>query len=63
MALCLENEALKLRITELSSRESVLVAQSRAVKRLEHQLEDARIVSANWESRVCLCLSLNALVV
>jgi hypothetical protein len=47
-----ENEELKKKNIELDSREAFLVARDRAVKRLEHRLEDARIVSSNWEVQV-----------
>jgi hypothetical protein len=51
-ALRVENEALKKQNASLGTRESVLVAQDRVVKRLELRLRDAKSDSANWEEQV-----------
>jgi predicted RNase H-like nuclease (RuvC/YqgF family) len=47
-----ENEALKEKLVEAESRQSRVIAQERVVKRLEHRLGEAQIVSANWEKQV-----------
>jgi hypothetical protein len=51
-ALRVENEALKKQNASLGTRESVLVAQDRVVKRLELRLREAKSESANWEEQV-----------
>jgi chromosome segregation ATPase len=47
-----ENEELKKQKASLGTRESVLVAQNRAVKRLEVQRREAKSMSAHWEEQV-----------
>jgi chromosome segregation ATPase len=47
-----ENEELKKQNASLCTSESVMVSQKREVKRLEHRLGEAQIVSADWEQRV-----------